>query len=150
MAEPDGDEGEALEQTGRQEGQGEGDETAGEMREGRDMGRVTGREVRGRDGAEGTEGTDSGRAGRPAPPEEVLLTALAQDLAPVRQRLESILQIEDPGVMEARLRAFLADLDDIKADLQRDPESAQALHDIMSAALAKGLTEGKGRVLKHE
>ena len=72
-----------------------------------------------------------------------LVKAAAQDLQPVRDRLAAILQIDDPAIFESRLRAFLSDLDKLKADLSHDPATAQALAEILSTGVANGMAKTK-------
>lgn len=69
--------------------------------------------------------------------------ALAEDLQPIRDRLARILQIEDPDVLAARLRAFLEELPRLLKSINADPASAKALEETMSAALLNGLAAGK-------
>ncbi len=68
--------------------------------------------------------------------------ALATDLQPVLDQLNSILAISDPDIMERRLRAFIAKLPQLTKDLSAHPEAADALYKSMSAALASGLSKG--------
>lgn len=72
-----------------------------------------------------------------------LLAAFADDLQPLRSRLESILQIQDPDVLRKRLTAFVNQLPQLLQDINADPESAQALGDAMRTALQKGLAGQK-------
>jgi phage gp29-like protein len=66
--------------------------------------------------------------------------AVASDLAPVSERLQRIMAIQDPEIFKARLTAFLAELDQLKADLVADPASARVLEQLNATALAAGLT----------
>lgn len=69
--------------------------------------------------------------------------ALATDLEPVRQQLQAILEIQDPEIQKARLIAFLEKIDQMKADLSKDPASAHALQNILAAGLANGMAAAK-------
>lgn len=69
------------------------------------------------------------------------VAAFHSDLAPVTDRLNAILQITDPVIMENRLRAFLADMDGIAKDIMHDPAAAQVLQRTIAAAFAKGIAE---------
>jgi phage gp29-like protein len=66
--------------------------------------------------------------------------AVAADLAPVAERLQRILSIQDPEIFKARLTAFLAELDQLKADLSADPAAAKALEQMNTQAMLAGLT----------
>lgn len=74
-----------------------------------------------------------------------LAKRLALDLYPVRKRLERILQISDPEIMSAKLKAFQADLPELLKDIIADPASAQIIEDTLSAAMVNGLTQGGGK-----
>jgi hypothetical protein len=80
---------------------------------------------------------------------EHLSRALAEDLQPIRDRLARILQIEDPDVLAARLRAFLDELPRLLKSINADPAAAKALEETMSAALLNGLAAGKPGQLNH-
>jgi phage gp29-like protein len=69
---------------------------------------------------------------------EALAQAVASDLEPVRQRLDSILRITDPDLREIKLRKFLADLDQMKADILADPSAAQQLQSLLARAFVQG------------
>lgn len=65
--------------------------------------------------------------------------ALATDLAPIRQRLERILAIEDPEIQRERLAAFQAELPQLFRDIAADPAAASALAAQLAARLIDGL-----------
>lgn len=65
--------------------------------------------------------------------------ALATDLAPIRQRLERILAIEDPEIQRERLAAFQAELPQLFKDIAADPAAASALAAQLAARLIDGL-----------
>lgn len=74
---------------------------------------------------------------------DALARALAEDLAPVRERLERILSIEDEGIMRERLASFLAELPQLVKDIGADPQSARFFEAATTAALFNGFEEGK-------
>lgn len=103
----------------------------------------------------GGEGRDAGGLSAPraklkaaaapaAPPADFAraYAALAADLQPVRERLEKILTIEDPQILQARLARFTHEIERLKHDIAADSSFARELEKISAAALAKGL-EGK-------
>jgi hypothetical protein len=67
--------------------------------------------------------------------------ALASDLAPVRERLSRILEIEDPEILKARLAAFQAEVDALKADLLADPAMAGEIEKLLAAGMANGFEQ---------
>jgi hypothetical protein len=69
---------------------------------------------------------------------QLLSSALAADLAPVRARLETILALEDDAALKAELKALQADLPTL---LPKDSAAAVALEKILGTALLEGLTE---------
>jgi len=75
---------------------------------------------------------------------EALGKALANDLAPVRQRLAAILAIEDEEILRNRLSAFLAELPQLLKDMGADPESAQVLEAAMGASMINGMGQPLG------
>lgn len=81
-----------------------------------------------------------------ASPREAFAAALARDLAPVRERLQRILAIEDPGILQVKLEGFLQEVEGLKRDLAADPEAARALEELNAQAMAKGLTGVKDRI----
>lgn len=68
-----------------------------------------------------------------------LLTALAADLRPLRERLARIMQITDPEIQRQKLSALSDEIGRIKTDLSADPETARALEYRMSAVFADTL-----------
>lgn len=67
-----------------------------------------------------------------------LAAAFADDLQPLRLRLERILQIEDGDLMRSKLEAFLRDLPRLLKDINADPESARVLEDSLQRGLLAG------------
>lgn len=76
---------------------------------------------------------------------EALAKALAEDLAPVRERLERILGIEDEGILRERLASFLAELPRLVKDIGADPESARVFEAATTAAMFNGFDEATQR-----
>lgn len=74
---------------------------------------------------------------------EVVATAIASDLAPLRARIEAVLEIKDPQVFQNRLKALLAEIDQLAGDVIADPETTRALADLQSAALINGMADRK-------
>ena len=70
--------------------------------------------------------------------EQEFFLALADDLAPLRSRLNEILSSEDDLQLEEKLRQFAAELDGLKKDLTADPASARALEKVFAQAFAEG------------
>lgn len=70
-----------------------------------------------------------------------MLSAVALDLQPFRERLAAILEIQDRGILNSRLRSFKAELATLADDVKKDPESAKALEEIMSAAMINAMEE---------
>ena len=70
---------------------------------------------------------------------DAFLAAVAADLAPLRDRLQAILAIQDPEILRTRLAALRSELDQLKADIAADPEAARALAEVQSAAMINGL-----------
>lgn len=66
-----------------------------------------------------------------------LAVAFAEDLQPLRERLERILTIEDPEVLRAKLVAFRDSLPALLKDINADPESARALEDAMASGILR-------------
>jgi hypothetical protein len=67
-----------------------------------------------------------------------LLPAVSEDLAPVRKRLETILNIQDPDFMRNALNNLRNDLHNMLLDMNKDPASAKPLEEAMTAALING------------
>lgn len=68
-----------------------------------------------------------------------LAAALAEDLAPVRGRLEMIGQLTDPEAQRLALRGLLHELPELTVELLRDPAAAAAFEQVLGRALAEGL-----------
>jgi phage gp29-like protein len=68
-----------------------------------------------------------------------LAAAFADDLQPLRKRLEAILQIEDPEILRSRLAAFNNQIPQLLKDINADPSAAVILEEEMQNALARGL-----------
>lgn len=71
--------------------------------------------------------------------------ALAQDLAPIRERLEYILAIEDHDYRINALKNLQAELPRYLEEINVDPKAAQALEAALSAALLNGVAEAGQR-----
>lgn len=74
-------------------------------------------------------------------PVTLLVRALSEDLKPVAERLERILQIEDPEILKARLAALLSEWPQLVEDINADPEGARMLEMEMKTAMQKGATK---------
>lgn len=66
------------------------------------------------------------------------LAAVAADLAPLRDRLQAILAIQDPAIQRQKLAALRDEMEQLKADIAADPEAAKALAGIEAAAMING------------
>lgn len=79
--------------------------------------------------------------GRPVPPTVAqvnrLAFAFAEDLKPLRDRLEAIIGIDDPAIRDTKLRALRDSLPSLLKDINADPESARVLADAMAAGMLK-------------
>ena len=73
---------------------------------------------------------------------EALAKATAADLAPVRNRIEAALALQDDQAMLTALAAIPGDLPAMLLQICRDPSSARVLEDSMTAALFNGIAEG--------
>src|SRR5262249_24051907 len=67
-----------------------------------------------------------------------LARSVANDLEPVRLQLDAILGIVDPELREIKLRKFLANLDQLKADMLADPSSAEQINKLLVAGFVRG------------
>lgn len=74
---------------------------------------------------------------------QTLARALAEDLKPVRDRLASIMEIEDAAILRQKLTAFIAELPQLLKDIGADPESAKAFQAIIGASMINGMEEAK-------
>jgi phage gp29-like protein len=70
-----------------------------------------------------------------------LAHAVALDLEPVGNRLRNILSIADPDIFRIKMDAFQKDLPKLMEDINKDPKSAHELMNVISSAMAHGLTE---------
>lgn len=70
-----------------------------------------------------------------------LVSAVADDLAPIRIRLERILDIENPDILKGRLNAFKAELPQLLKDINADPQSAAVMESLMHRSFLKGLKQ---------
>ena len=68
-----------------------------------------------------------------------MVTALADDLKPIRIRLEKILAIENPDILTVKLEEFQRELPQLLKDINADPKSARVLEGMMHTAFLKGL-----------
>lgn len=88
-------------------------------------------------------------AARLAQDREALRAAFAEDLAPVRDRLQRILGIEDEEVLRSKLVAFRADLPRLLKSITADPEAARIFEAIYARNLLEGIVE-TGRKVPRE
>jgi phage gp29-like protein len=68
-------------------------------------------------------------------PQTAFLSALASDLAPLRRRLQRIIEIQDPDILRDRLDALRAELPSLLRDINADPASASALQTSLFTAI---------------
>jgi phage gp29-like protein len=71
--------------------------------------------------------------------ENQFFAALAADLKPLRDRLERVLQIEDPKLFEEKLRLLLTEIEQLKRDIAADPSSARALEALLAENFKRGV-----------
>lgn len=71
-----------------------------------------------------------------------LAQAMDSDLAPLRQRIEAALALDDDAAMLQALSALRDDLPDMLARMSADPASQEAIEQAITAALLNGLAEG--------
>lgn len=100
-------------------------------------------------GAEGDDGDAS--EDDPAPGRRVsadmanaaatLRAAFAADLQPIRDRLRAILTIQDPAILESKLRAFREELPKLLVDVNADPAAAREFERIYADRLLEGLAD---------
>jgi len=83
------------------------------------------------------------RTAGPTPPSAVdlnrLASAMADDLKPLRDRLERILAIQDPEILKAKLGAMVQQLPSLLTDINADPESARVIEDAMFNGIVTNL-----------
>jgi DNA topoisomerase-1 len=91
----------------------------------------------------------AGRAPTELPPvanrdlREDVFRGLAADLAPLRKRIEAILEISDPELQMKKLAALKAELGPLYKDMAADPAETSALAGLMAEAMAKGMKAGE-------
>ena len=87
------------------------------------------------------EASIQARAADTPPPVDVnrLALAFAADLKPLRDRLERILQIEDPEIFRLKLEAFRDALPELLQDINADPESARVMEDSLQTGFLAGV-----------
>lgn len=68
-----------------------------------------------------------------------LVQAFADDLAPIRQRLERILAIENEDIMRTKLEEFRGELPQLLKDINADPKSATVFADAMKDSFLTGI-----------
>ena len=73
-------------------------------------------------------------------PRQAVARAAALDMAPIRARLSRILLIQDPALLKEKLSSFKLQLEQMKRDMEADPEVAQALEQIMNQAVFNGMS----------
>lgn len=76
----------------------------------------------------------------PATGLQQLAQAFADDLQPLRLRLERILQIEDETILRTRLEAFRGELPQLLKDINADPAAAGTLEQLLAGGLAAGMS----------
>lgn len=76
----------------------------------------------------------------PAAALQQLAQAFADDLAPLRVRLERILDIEDEQILRTRLESFRAELPQLLKDINADPAAAGTLEQLLTTAALTGAT----------
>lgn len=79
-------------------------------------------------------GATAGQAAR-------MLAAVADDMHPIRVRLERILSIQDPDILMTKLEEFKAELPQLLKDINADPKSASVMEGMMHTAFMKGLKQ---------
>ena len=68
-----------------------------------------------------------------------LVSAFADDMKPIRERLERILSIQTPDILNAKLIEFQKEIPQLLKDMNQDPNSAKVLEGLMHRAFLKGL-----------
>jgi phage gp29-like protein len=76
---------------------------------------------------------------------DAVLAAMAQDLEPVRERMERILAIEDPEIFRARMQALVTELPGLARDIGQDPAAGETMGREMLAAFQTGAQARKER-----
>jgi hypothetical protein len=73
----------------------------------------------------------------------MILSAVASDMKPICNRLERILQIDDPDILRNRLVSFQRQLPSLLRDINADPASAGAIAAALRQSFVSGLTRTK-------
>jgi hypothetical protein len=76
---------------------------------------------------------------------DALAIAMADDLAPVRARIERAISNPDDQAMLKDLAAIPAELPGLLLQICRDPKAQQVLEQSITAALLNGIAEGAAR-----
>lgn len=79
----------------------------------------------------------------PATPADkaVLIAAIKEEFYSLNKRLAAIAEITHPEVQHAKLSAVLADLENFRKDIDKDPAVANAIYKILAAGVANGIAE---------
>lgn len=91
---------------------------------------------------------ESAQAKLKARGEKALALALANDLKPIRDRLDRILAIENEDLLRSKLSSFLAELPSLARSIGADPESAKVIEQVISAGLVNGFAETRKEATK--
>lgn len=75
----------------------------------------------------------------PVTAQEQYLASLAADLAPLRERLQALLAIQDEALFRRGLAQFEADIEQLKRDIIKLPSSARILAGLQVAEIANGM-----------
>jgi phage gp29-like protein len=82
--------------------------------------------------------------------------AIANDLAPLRTRLERLLQIEDPALLKTKLASFRDALPQLLSDILKDTDAEKAMERLLTEAFFDGITKRststsvKNRSVEHQ
>ena len=76
---------------------------------------------------------------------DALARAMAADLAPVRERIQAALDIQDDAAMMAALAKLRDDLPALLTQICADPAAQKVIEDTLSAALLNGIAESAAR-----
>jgi hypothetical protein len=131
-----------TEEEGLQEGT-EGEKLKAESRKQNSFRRGTDRKPKAEDSQEETEDqveAADASGGFDQVASERLAAAVAEDLRPVMERLNAVLAIEDGPLMQSKLRLLLEEIDRLKGDVTRDPESARVIQEVLAAGFAEGIS----------
>ncbi|HEV2691400.1 MAG TPA: DUF935 family protein [Verrucomicrobiae bacterium] len=69
----------------------------------------------------------------------LVIEALLSDFKSINDRLDAVTSMDDGDLQKQKLATILADLDQLKANLDRDPAVANAIYKVLSANLANGI-----------